>query len=484
MSSSLKKNAIFNTIKTCSSLAFPLIVFPYVLRVLQPTNVGKVNFGQSVVSYFTLLSTLGMSTYAIRECAKVKEDKKKLTELASQLYSINLYTTIIAYVLLTITLLAFRKFDDYRILIIILSSTILFTSLGADWLNSAMEDFKYITIRTVAFQIVSILLIFVFVQEPEDYIRYACITVLSSSGGNVVNIRYRRRYCTLKITTKMNIKKHIIPILAFFAMLLSSTIFANADTTMLGLMTNDYEVGIYGTAHKISHLVSQLVQSIIVVLIPKLSVLFSKGDFTSINKLLRKLLVFNISLGLPCVIGVIMIAKDAVFVFAGADYLASANVLKIMILSFAFSLVGGSFIGSGIMLPMGKEKYYMIVCLITAACNIILNYFFIPIYQSQAAAATTAFNGLLIFLLLLFKVDKRIKIERLASVFISPVLGGVGIIGVCLLCQNIEHIVIRLLVSLSASALVYGIILYMMKNEMVMEIIGIVKNAYWKLKER
>ena len=152
MSKSIKINTLFNIIKTCSSIIFPLITFPYANRILLPDNIGKVNFAMSFVSYFALLASLGVQTYAIRECASVKNDKRQLSNVSSQIFSINLCMTIISYLLLFITIVTSEKIENYRVLIIIQSTTIIFTTFGADWLNSALEDFKYIAIRTIIFQ--------------------------------------------------------------------------------------------------------------------------------------------------------------------------------------------------------------------------------------------------------------------------------------------------------------------------------------------
>lgn len=146
---SLKINTIFNAIKTFSSIIFPLITFPYISRTLLAENVGKVNFGLSIISYFTLIASLGITTYAIRECAAVREDRKKLSQIASQIFSINIITTFFSYLLLVLTLVFYSKLENYKLLITIQSLSILFATLGTDWINSAMEDFKYITIRTV-----------------------------------------------------------------------------------------------------------------------------------------------------------------------------------------------------------------------------------------------------------------------------------------------------------------------------------------------
>lgn len=147
----VKKNTVYSIIKSCSSLLFPLVTFPYISRILLTDNVGKVNFGNSIISYFSLIASLGVTTYAIRECAKVKHNEKELEKVASQIISINICTTIISYIGLFILLLFAKPLASYRQLIIIQSTVILFTTLGADWLNTAMEDFKYITLRTVFF---------------------------------------------------------------------------------------------------------------------------------------------------------------------------------------------------------------------------------------------------------------------------------------------------------------------------------------------
>ena len=476
MSKSLKKNTVFNIIKTCSSIMFPLITFPYISRILLPDNVGKVNFAVSFVSYFALIASLGIQTYAIRECAAVNNDKSKLDNISSQIFSINLCMTIVAYLALLITILFARKLDSYRTLIIIQSTTILFTTLGADWLNSAMEDFKYITFRTMIFQLVSLIAMFTFVHQPDDYIKYAIINVMSSSGANIANMWYRKRYCDVRFTLKIDWKRHMIPISLLFVMTLSQTIFHNADITMLGLMWNDYQVGLYSTAHKITNLVSTVVQSVILVVMPRLSYYFANNDWDSANKLLRKLLLLNIGLGLPCVTGVIMLAKDIVWIVGGDEFAQAAPVMQILILAFMFSLVGGSFLGNAILIPTKNEKYYMIVCCITAVLNVIINALLIPHLAAKGAAIATAFNGLIILLLLLLKVDKRLNIERKLNIFLGPILGCGGICMCCIISGGIPNLFIRIIVSVVSSGIVYAIILQLCKNDFLKEILGVLKS--------
>ena len=93
---SVKINFLMNIILNMSSLIFPIITFPYVSRILLPVGTGKVSFVTSVVSYFAMLANLGIPTYGIRACAKVRDNKEELSRIVHELFIIN----IIIYILI------------------------------------------------------------------------------------------------------------------------------------------------------------------------------------------------------------------------------------------------------------------------------------------------------------------------------------------------------------------------------------------------
>ena len=460
---SIKKNTVFNAIKTVSAIIFPLITFPYASRTLLVENIGKVNFGLSFISYFSLIASLGINVYAIRECAKFGDDRVKLSKIASEIFSINVFTTIFSYTILALCLLFYKKVESYRTLIVIQSLSIIFSTLGADWLNTAMEDFQYITIRSLFFQILSLILLFTFIHKPDDYIKYAAISVISSSGYNIVNMIYRRKYCDIKF---IDMKMQYFPIIFLFVMLLSQTIFNNVDMTMLGIMKGNFEVGIYSTAHKIMNIINQIVASILWVVLPRISFYYKNNNFEDINNLLRKVLGFNITLGLPCVIGTILMTNDIILLIAGNEFIQSGLVLKILMLSFFVSLFGGSFIGNMILLPMNEERYYMIVCIINAIINIILNFIYIPYFASTAAACTTVICSILVFILLVIHIDKKIIINNISSLFLQPIIGSVSIIIICFACNQINSLYIRTLFSILFSVIAYFGIQLLLKNDL------------------
>lgn len=464
----IKNNTIFNTIKSVFGIIYPLITFPYISRVLLTENVGKINFGNSIVSYFSLVASLGVTTYAVRECSKYRDDKRKLGEIASQILSINLCSTIIAYLALIITLVVARSLDNYRILIIIQSSTILFTTLGADWLNTAMEDFQFIAVRTMGMQIFSLILMFVFVKKPEDYLFYAVISVVASSGANIINIFYRQRYCKTRFVFRMDWKKHLPPILLLFSLILSQTIYTSSDITILGLLKGDYEVGLYSTSVKIYNIVNTIVASVAWVVMPQLSASFAKKDYRQINNLLKYSLNYIIVLGLPCLVGLNIITKEIIFLIAGESYLEAELSLRILTIALGCSIISG-WIGNMMMLPAGKEKICLRSSVVCAVVNIVLNLILIPVWGLNAAAVTTAVSEFLGVIIQIPYIDREIKIDRLKQVLEAPIVGSIGIVIVSVAVKYLaKDTCLIAIITTIFGGFVYFTSLILMKNEFIM----------------
>lgn len=470
-----KKNTVFNMVKSIFSIIYPLITFPYISRVLLAENVGKVNFGNSIISYFSLIASLGVTTYAVRECSRYKNDKESLAKVSSEIFSINIWSTLIAYFALGVTLLCARELENYRKLIIIQSTTIIFTTLGADWLNTAMEDFRYIAVRTVLMQAASIILMFVFVRKTDDYLKYAVISVMASSGANIVNIFYRKRFCTTRFVFKCNLKKHLPSILVLFSLIITQTIYTTSDITILGLIKGDYQVGLYSTSVKIYNIINALVASVAWVVIPQLSVSYSENDYSKVNELIKYSLNFIIVLGLPCIVGMNLISREMIVLIAGIEYVDAALSLKILSFSLFFSFLGG-WVGNTMLLPAGKEKVCLCASIASALVNIILNLLLIPIWGLYAAAATTAFAEFVGFTIQCFFIGKKIKIDGVLKMLIGPLCGCVSICSVGLVIKRfVTSDYLIAILTILFGALVYFIVLLITRNEFML---GFVKPIY------
>ena len=467
---STKKNTILNMIKTLSTIVFPLITFPYISRVLGVSNVGIYNFSNTFVSYFSLLASLGIYTYAVRECSLVKDNREKLNKIGSQLLSLNIITCVLSYVFLAISLLFIRSLDNYRICIIIISSSLIFNTIGCEWINTAFEDFKYITIRSVIIQLLALILMFVFIRKPEDYLIYAGIATISSCGSNLLNVFYRKKYCSLSFTFNLNLKRNLPPILLLFALSLAQTIFSSSDITIIGFIKGDYYVGLYSTAVKVFNIILQVLASIVWVLLPKLTQAFSKENYEIVNNLLDKALAFLIGLGLPCVAGIALLSEEVLYLIGGDLYLDAKWTLIILMFSCSINLVGSSFLGNLIILPSGKDKVFLLSCVIAAIINIALNLIFIPIYGIEAAATSTLVSYFIIFFILLIFIDKNIKIFALYKKIIKPLIATIIMLACGFFLKKVtDYIYIKLLITIFGCMIIYFIVLYILKYNYLLE---------------
>ena len=176
-----------------SNFVFPLITFPYVSRILMPTGTGKVSFAMSLISYFTMLSQLGMPTYGIRICSKVRNKRVELTRTAHELLGINLIMCAISYALLALALVFVPALHQDRLLYIIVSSTILLTSIGMEWLYKALEQYKYIAVRSIIFKFIALAAMFLLVREQKDYVIYGAIAIFASHRRGICKAHQRNR---------------------------------------------------------------------------------------------------------------------------------------------------------------------------------------------------------------------------------------------------------------------------------------------------
>lgn len=138
-------NFIMNFILTASSFIFPLITSPYVFRVLLPVGNGKVAFATAVITYFSMVSMLGIPTYGIRACAQVRDDKEKLSRTVQEILIINGIMTVLVYIAFGISLQVVPQFAEEKALLWVMSATILLNVIGVSWLYSALEQYAYIT---------------------------------------------------------------------------------------------------------------------------------------------------------------------------------------------------------------------------------------------------------------------------------------------------------------------------------------------------
>lgn len=465
-------NAILNVVKSALSVLFPLITYPYALRVLGTEGIGKVSYGSSIVSYFSLLAMLGVSTYAVREGAKKKANKDDFNQFANEIFTINIVTTLIAYVFLAIALFTVVKFHDYSKLILLQSSVILLTTLGVDWINTVYEDFLLITVRSIISHFITMALLFIFVHDPEDYYLYAALTVVNNGIVCISNWFYVRKYARVKLTPHPNIKKHIKPLLILFANAVTVTIYVNFDTTMLGWMKGDLYTGLYAVSVRIYSIIKSLLAAIYAVAIPRLAFYHGNRHFEDYKKLYSNLWGYLTILLIPAGIGLICVSDEIIRFMGGEEFAASALSLQILAVSLVFAIFGG-LVTACLNVTLGREKDNLIATVISAVINCGLNLIFIPLFAHYGAAMTTLISEAFVFIFCLVRVpSKNMYIEKgtVRKSMTHAFTGSAFIVLIALVFKNIvDHYLIRLGLIVGVSVIIYFAFLVIIKDTYAME---------------
>ena len=385
---SLKLNFIMNVILTMSTFLFPLITFPYVSRILLPSGTGKVQFVTSVITYFNMFAQLGIPIYGIRVCAKVRDNKKELSKNVQELFIINLIMSILAYAIFFIALFNISRLMQEKGLFLIVSFTILFNAIGMEWLYKALEQYTYITIRSIILKFIAMIAIFLLIREQKDYVLYGGISILATSASNVLNFFNVHRYVSLKPIGHYNIKRHFRAIFVFFAMSCATTIYTNLDTVMLGFMKTDEDVGYYNAAIKIKTILASIVTSLGVVLLPRASYYIEhdmKNEFLSIT---RKAINFVILVSTPMMLYFMFFAKEGILFLSGSAYEGSITPMQIIMPTLLF--IGlTNIMGIQMLIPLGKERIVLYSEIAGAIVDVIINIILIPKMASLGATIGT-----------------------------------------------------------------------------------------------
>lgn len=474
---SVKFNFIMNFILTASSILFPLITAPYILRVLGPAGNGRVDSAAAILTYFTMFASLGVPTYGIRACAKVRDDRELLSKTVQELMIINAISTLCIYLVFLWMVFFVPQFAEDRTLLMINSISMVLNVIGVTWFYSAIEQYAYITTCSIVFKLISIVLMFLTVKNPDDYVKYGSVTVFAASASYLLNFLNLRKYISLRKTQMYEFKKHIKPIFIFFATSAAISVYTNLDVVMLKFMRGNTDVGYYTTAIKIKNLLISLITSLGTVLLPRLSYYIQKGEKEAFQRMVIKAFDFVMIIGISVSLYFVVMAEESILLLAGAHY--GASVMPMQFLMPAVLFIGLSNItGIQVLTPKGEEikVLYSIIC--GAVLDFLLNLLLIGKYGAAgAAAATLAAEFVVLAVQSIYLKDMLKQIIRKISLRENLTAAGIAGIVVVAVKQAMELTpFFSLAVTAAAFFGTYGVMLLLQKEKLSMEMVRIVKS--------
>ena len=466
---SVTYNFIMNVILTGSNILFPLITYPYASRILKPYGMGMVSFANAVITYFTMFAQLGIPTYGIRVCAKVRDDKEKLSRTVQEILIINMITCFLSYAAFFAAVFFNAKLRQEKTLFLVMGILIFFNTLGVEWLYKGLEQYTYITVRSIIFKFIAFLCIFIFIHNSDDYVIYGFLTVLALVGSNAMNFINLHKMISTHPVGDYHFRQHLKPIFIFFGMSVATTIYTNMDSVMLGFIKGAEENGCYDAAVKIKNILVSVVTSLGTVLLPRVSYHWEKGNREEFWKLAKKAAAFEIIAGGSLALFFIIFAQPTIYLVSGK--LFERAIVPMEIIMPTLLLIGLSNItGIQILIPMGKEKYVLYSEIAGATVNLIINGILIPRLGAFGAAIGTVSAELVALMYQMWVLRKDL----------GKLFGGVQIwkIIVAVVLSAIAATAVRrsslstffmLLLGGIVFFMVYGIILLILKESVVCE---------------
>ena len=424
---SLAKNSIFMLIYNVLNVLVPFVYGIYVARVLPEYWIGKVTIAQNIAQYFVILAFLGIPTYGLREISKNRGNKEKTNKIFTELFIINFISSIIFALVYFGLVCIVPSYRSNMTLFLITGSLILFNILDITWLYEGLEEFGFISIRNLIFKTLSIICLFLFVKNENDYLIFACIHVGCLGLNYLTNMLFHRKYVRFSFKN-LNFKQHIKPILFLVVVNLAIEIYTLVDITMIGIFKGEEAVTFYSYASKTQKILLQIISTFTLVLVPRISLLYKEKRLDEFNKLLSKTLLLIILLSLPMIVGVYFVSNDLFILLYGEAYYRSSSILNVLSL-LAFISPIGYLLGSRVLLVTDNEKYMVIPVASGAVVNIILNAILINTIGVIGAAISSVVSELVVavvYILLSHKYFKiSIKISEIIKILIAILLMGV-----------------------------------------------------------
>ena len=477
MAQSVKVNYILNLINTGTQMLFPLITFPYVCRVIEADGIGQINFFQSIISYISLFTCLGIPMYAIREIARDRSDVVQMNRTAMEILLLHSMLTLVGYAIVAILCLTVPQIQVNIPLFLILSLTIFFTAIGCEWFYQGIEDFKYITIRGLIIKTVSVVLLFIFVKSKTDLLYYGCYTVFGVLGGNIFNFFRLRKYIHREniIFSELHIKRHIKPVLKVFSFSVVTSIYLQLNTVLLGFLKNALAVGYFAAATKVMQMLLTMSVCLGSVMMPRASHLIAENKEDEFNRLIQKSYDFTLAIALPMTIGLIFCAPSLITALCGVKFehsILPSQIIAPIILMVAISNV----FGIQVLFPKGKINIVTLCCGIGAVADLILNLCLIPFFSYIGTSIAYLGAEVATTVSMYFIGRKYIPIIYFKKSHLTYALGCVvmafALYGLSLL--QLPTLTILLLQG-CCGVLAYFIILCICKDEMLVQILSKIK---------
>lgn len=463
---SLTKNSLFYLVYNVLNVVFPFISGIYVARILLPDSIGAVDAARNLAQYFVVFSFLGIPTYGLREIAKHRNNKEELNKVFSELVVINsISTTVFLSIYLAIIFLI-RPYSLNIPLYLITGLSIALNFLNISWLFAGLEKFAFISIRNIAFKLVSLVLLIVFVKSNGDYLKYALITVVGTAGNYLLNVLSSGRFVCFSFRG-LNLRRHLKPVFFLVVVNLAIELYSLVDITMLNLLSTKESIAFYSYGKKVFDILKTIINTFTIVLVPRIASAYKNGEHALFNSVVSKAFKIILILSIPMIIGLFFVGNDALVFLYGNEYIRSSELLKIISFLLIISPTG-YLLGSRILLVTNNENKMIFPVLAGAVVNIIGNFIFIVLWSEYGAAFSSVLSECVVMVIYLLLSRKYLKISGFKNSSLKIILALTIMTNYLIIIHmSISFNLLRMFLEVFGASLIYFLLLLLLKEDTV-----------------
>lgn len=471
---SIKRNILYTSILTTSNYLFPLLVYPYVSRVLGVTNIGLCNFIDNIINYFILISMMGINIIGNRQIATDKANGVSLNPAYSSLLSLNAISTFFALIVLIFCTYSVPILKENQQMMWYGAIRLVGNFMLIEWFYKGLEDFKYITYRTIFIKCLYVVSIFIFVRTEQDYTTYYLLTVLMVAGNALINSVHARKFAKYCFN-EVNIRIIIKPFFMLGTYMLVTSLCTTFNVVYLGFITNDTQVGYYTTAIKLYSILLAFFTGVTSVILPRMSSLLSQNKHEEFRELLQKTTLLLFAFSIPIIAFVIIYAPDIIMLLSGPGYEGAITPMRIVMPMMLIIGLSQITVIQGLM-PLKADKIIMINSSIGATVSVLLNILLVPKLMSIGSSIVWIASETTILILSLNALQKLINIRFPIIKLLQSILANLPLaISLILIYKNLDEIPfwINLIIGGSLTVLYTFLIQYFIfKNTLLINFIS------------
>lgn len=386
---SIKKNFFYNISYQMVSALVPIILTPYIARVLTANGVGISSYVTANVTYFQLFSFLGIAGHGQREIAIARNDKQEVSRIFWELQLLHFLCGAIV-MLAYVVFVGIVPSEDVRIYYILNSIMIVASILDISWLYQGFECFRNIAIKNVIAKGSIVLFSVLLVKTEADLWKYVVINALGLLCSSIFLWKELHQYVLpLRETKNLHIFRHTKSVMVFFIPTIAASVYSILDKSVINIVTHsNLENGYYENAYKILTILNVAVQNLSTVMSPRMSSIYGSGDDAKMKDYLNSALEAMLFLAMPLALGMTSVAQNFVPIFLGDGWDPVVPLLYVfmpLVVVLGFSV----YLDGMYLVPSGKRLESARIICIGAALNMVLNFIMVKCWKALGAAIAT-----------------------------------------------------------------------------------------------